>query len=69
MPSPHPDDRLAERRYVTVVLRVLLDGHGQLVHVEVIVPGVAATRRVGHWRGLAEAVRVSVTETQPGSSA
>ena len=35
MPASPPDDRLANQRYVTVILRLLLDRHGQLVRGEV----------------------------------
>ena len=60
LPSLQTDDRLAERRYITVVLRVLVDGRGQLVHAELVSPVGAESRRVGHWRELARMVRTSV---------
>jgi hypothetical protein len=66
LPSPPTDDRLAERRYVTVVLRVLVDMSGQLVHAEVVAPSGAEPRRVGHWRELTRMIRASVDEQRAG---
>jgi hypothetical protein len=66
LPSSETVDRLAERCYVTVVIRVLVDGRGQLVHAEVVAPARAEARRAGQWRELARLVRASVDEARAG---
>ena len=42
MPQPPAENHLADRRYVSVVLRLVLDQHGQMIHGEVV--GDATTR-------------------------
>ena len=60
---PHPsDDRLADHRYVTVVVRVLVDRRGKLVYAEVVSDGRGEPRRIGQWRELARTVRACVDE-------
>ena len=66
MPPRPTDDRLAEHRYVTVVVRVLVDGQGKLVYAEVVTPDRAEPRRIGQWRELARAVRACVDEERSG---
>ena len=50
-------NHLADKRYITVVLRMVVDERGRLLHGELIdVEGVQQQRFKG-WRGLVEAVR------------
>ena len=54
-------DKLADKRYVTVVLRLLMDRRGRLVRGEVVdAQGEPGGRFVG-WRGLIRAVRAWLT--------
>ena len=39
LPQPPAENHLAERRYVSVVLRLVLDQHGQMLHGEVVYDG------------------------------
>jgi hypothetical protein len=50
-------DKLAEKRYVTVLVRLVVDPHGHLIYGQVIdVEGTPQARFTG-WRGLGQAVR------------
>jgi hypothetical protein len=57
LPQPPAENHLADRRYVSVVLRLVLDQHGQMIHGEVV--GNANTRpaRFSGWRGLTSALQ------------
>lgn len=56
-----PPDGLQDKRYVTVILRLLIDRHGALVHGELAdIDGRAGTRFVG-WPALTPAVHGWVT--------
>jgi hypothetical protein len=50
------DDRLADQRYVTVILRLVLDPHGSLVRGEVGGTADGPWVRFVHSSGLLEAV-------------
>jgi hypothetical protein len=60
-PQSPAENHLADRRYVSVVLRLVLDQHGQLIHGELV--GAANTRpaRFSGWRGLTRALKVWLT--------
>lgn len=61
MPMLLNGNHLADKRYITVVLRLVLDERGQLLHGELIdVEGVLQQRFKG-WRGLAQAMRIWFT--------
>lgn len=54
-------NHLADKRYITVVLRMVVDERGRLLHGELIdVEGVQQQRFKG-WRGLAQAMRIWLT--------
>jgi len=52
------ENHLADRRYVSVVLRLVLDQHGQMIHGEVVGDANMRPARFSGWRGLTRAVRV-----------
>ena len=55
MPSSSAGDRLAERRNVTAILRLLVDGHGRLVYGELV---DEQARSWGRFRGWQELTRM-----------
>jgi hypothetical protein len=57
LPQLPAENHLTDRRYVSVVLRLVLDHQGQLVHGEIV--GDANTRptRFRGWRGLTGALQ------------
>lgn len=57
MPQSGSADKLADRRHVTVVLRLLLDRHGRLIYGEVVDPAAHPQRRFVGWRGVTRAIR------------
>ena len=57
MPLPLNENNLAERRNVTVILRLVLDQHGQLIHGELVDVADAPQERFIGWRGMIRAVR------------
>ena len=58
MPQSPAENHLADRRYVSVVLRLVLDQHGQMIHGEVVGDTTTRPARFSGWRGLTRAVRV-----------
>lgn len=61
-------DRLAERRHVTVVLRLVVDRRGQLVYGETVDGQSRSQSRFVGWRGLLRAVRASVDRQTSGTT-
>jgi hypothetical protein len=51
------EDPLAGRRVVAVVLRVVLDTHGLVLHGEVVDTATRTTERFAGWEGLVATVR------------
>ena len=58
MTQPPAENHLADRRYVSVVLRLVLDRHGQMIHGEVVGDATTRPARFSGWRGLTRAVQV-----------
>jgi len=58
LPQLPAENHLADRRYVSVVLRLVLDQHGQMIHGEVVGDANMRPARFSGWRGLTRAVRV-----------
>jgi len=56
--QPPAENHLADRRYVSVVLRLVLDKHGQMIHGEVVGDATMRPARFSGWRGLTRAVQV-----------
>src|SRR5579859_3360539 len=66
MPSRVKVERLSMARYVTIVLRIVVDRQGQLEHGEVAgVELLDAPRRFRGWRGLSRAVRALLAAPRP----
>jgi hypothetical protein len=61
-------NHLAEKRYVTVILRLLLDRRGRLINGELVdVESTLEDRFIG-WRGLTRAVRGWLTRQERDSA-
>ena len=64
MPARPPEDKLSEKQYVSVTLRLLLDRRGRLIQGEVVdLQGQAQQRFVG-WRGLVRVLRAWLLDRQ-----
>ena len=55
------ENHLTDRRYVSVVLRLVLDQHGQMIHGEVVGDATTRPARFSGWRGLTRAVQSWLT--------
>ena len=69
MPQSPAENHLADRRYVSVVLRLVLDQHGQMIHGEVV--GDVNTRpdRFSGWHGLTPALQAWLTRHEQDDGA
>ena len=56
---------LAEKRYVTVILRLLIDRRGRLIHGEVADLEGKTQSRFSQWRELSWAVRTGLAQSPP----
>ena len=67
MSAASEESNLADRRYVTVVLRVVLDRQSKIAHGELVdVEGNLVSRFVG-WRGMTRGIRDWVAhQVRPG---
>jgi len=54
--TPSPADRLAQRRHVAVVLRLVVDARGHLVQGELVDLEAGPWTRFVGWRGLSRAL-------------
>jgi hypothetical protein len=63
VPLPSSGNRLAEKRYLTVILRLVVDQRGQLVQGEVVDLQARILGRFAGWKGLTCTVRAWL-ETQ-----
>ena len=62
MPPQSPaENHLADRRYVSVVLRLVLDQHGQLLHGELVGDTTSRPAPFSGWRGLTRALQAWLT--------
>lgn len=57
MSQPPAENHLANRRYISVVLRLVLDQHGHMIHGEVIGDANMRPARFSGWRGLTHALQ------------
>ncbi|HEY0736831.1 MAG TPA: hypothetical protein VGD69_18070 [Herpetosiphonaceae bacterium] len=57
MPARTAEDKLSEKQYVSVTLRLLLDRRGRLIQGEVVDLQSKAQRRFVGWRGLVRVLR------------
>jgi len=69
LPQPPAENHLADRRYVSVVLRLVLDQHGQMIHGEVIGDATTRPARFSGWRGLPPALQAWLTRHEQGGAA
>ena len=60
METPPPGEDLSDNQYVTLILRLLVDPEGRLVHGEVLDAVGRPCRRFRGWGGLARAVRCAL---------
>lgn len=54
-----PAEQLAEKQYVTLLLRLLVDQEGQLVQGEVVTLQLQPLGRFTHWRELVRIIQVA----------
>lgn len=64
MPARPPEDKLSEKHYVSVTLRLLLDRRGRLIQGEVVDLQGQAQRRFVGWRGLVRVLRAWLIDRQ-----
>ena len=57
MPTPSNGNHLAGKRYITVVLRLVLDERGRLTHGQLVDVANGRKQRFIGWHGLVEAMR------------
>jgi hypothetical protein len=57
------EDPLADRRVVALVLRVVIDGQGRVLHGEVVEATANRTQRFAGWAGLIAAVREALSRS------
>ncbi|MBK9942295.1 MAG: hypothetical protein IPP13_11830 [Kouleothrix sp.] len=69
MPQPPGENHLADRRYVSLVLRLVLDQHGQMIHGEVVGDANARPTRFSGWRGLTRAVQIWLAHQEQDGTA
>jgi hypothetical protein len=62
VPVRPPEDKLSEKRYLSVSLRLLLDRRGRLIQGEVVDLQGQAQRRFVGWRGLVRGLRAWLAE-------
>jgi len=55
--EPPAENHLADRRYVSVVVRLVLDHHGQMIHGEIVGDANTGPARFSGWRGLTRALQ------------
>ena len=67
LPQPPAENHLADRRYVSVVLRLVLDAHGQMIHGEVVGDATMRPARFSGWRGLTRALQAWLTRNEQGA--
>lgn len=70
MPALRSNDQLSNARYITVILRLMLDARGHLQHGEIVEVADRVQRRFIGWRGLTRTVRTWLDEQrsdQPAS--
>jgi hypothetical protein len=58
-------DRLADKRQLTVVLRLVLDAHGGLVHGEAVEGMSGSIHRFSQWEEIVGAVRTVAASGRP----
>ena len=69
MPQSPAENHLADRRYVSVVLRLVLDQHGEMIHGEVVGDTNTRPARFRGWRGLTRALQAWLTRPEQHSTA
>lgn len=69
LPQPPAENHLADRRYVSVVLRLVLDQHGQMIHGEVVGDTNMRPTRFSGWPGLTCALQAWLTRHDQDGSA
>ena len=68
MPITTAENELAERRYVSVVIRLVLDRRGSLVYGEAMEVETEVSRRFTAWRQLTASVRACLAGAADGEA-
>jgi hypothetical protein len=61
VPTPPNENHLADRRYITVVLRLMVDERGRVTHGQLVEVANGRKQRFVGWRGLVRVVRSWLT--------
>ena len=69
MPQSPAESHLVDRHYVSVVLRLVLDQNGHMIHGELVGDATTGPIRFSGWRGLTRALQAWLTRyAQDGSA-
>ena len=68
LPQSPAENDLANRHYVSVVLRLVVDQHGQLIQGELVGDVNTRPARFSGWRGLTRALQAWLTRQQDGAA-
>jgi hypothetical protein len=69
VPTPPEGNKLADKQYATLILRLVLDRQGRLLYGELVDVAGGPPQRFAGWRGLIRAVQVWLTsQTEAGAS-
>jgi len=66
--SPPSENNLTERYYVTLIVRLMVDHHGQLIHGEMVDATNTFRERFTGRHGLIEAVQTWLTRQERGGA-
>jgi hypothetical protein len=69
IPQSPAENHLADRHYVSVVLHLVLDQHGQMIHGELVGDANALPARFSGWRGLTRALQAWLTRHEQDGAA
>ncbi len=57
MPNPPDENKLVEKQYATLIVRLMLDPHGRLLSGELVDVANGHSKRFLGWRGMIRAIR------------
>ena len=64
VPTLPDEDKLADKRYATLILRLTLDRRGHLLYGELVDANNGSQKRFIEWRGLIRMLRVWFTNQE-----
>jgi hypothetical protein len=69
MPATPPEDKLSDKRYVSVTLRLLVDKRGRMLQGEIVDAVGRRQSRFAGRRGLARALQAALAHLAPDGAA